>query len=53
MSYTCSGCGRERRAKPYEWADDHLYYKLCVSDREEVKTADPILTRNEKAEADR
>ena len=48
MSYTCSGCGRERRAKPYEWAANHLYCKPCVSRTEEAKVADLIPAHNNK-----
>ena len=48
MSYTCSGCGRVRRAKPYDWAANHLYCKLCISRTEEAKVADLIPAHNNK-----
>ena len=52
-SYTCSGCGRERRGKPYEWAANRLYCKLCVSRTEQVKVADLIPARNEETMVNR
>jgi hypothetical protein len=48
VSYTCSGCGRVRRAKPYDWAANHLYCKLCISRTEEAKVADLIPAHNNK-----
>ena len=46
--YTCSGCGRERRGKPYKRAANRLYCKLCVSRTEEVKVAGLIPAHNEE-----
>ena len=49
MSYTCSGCERERRGEPYDWAANRLYCRLCVSRIEEVKIAILIPAHNEEA----
>ncbi len=53
MSYTCSGCARERRGEPYEWAANRLYCNVCVSRREEVRIAVLIPAHNEEAVIER
>ena len=52
MGYVCSGCERERRGEPYDWAASRLYCKTCVSRKEEVKIAVLIPAHNEEAVID-
>jgi len=52
VGYVCSGCERERRGEPYDWAASRRYCKTCVSRKEEVKIAVLIPAHNEEAVID-